>query len=140
MMDLMLRFGSRMPDVEERLRRNGVQVILPRRRRDKGAPPDFFAVVSEAPGFREQRREAGAFLQKHRVELSTYSRSHAERLELNFGIESDRLASVVTDLPFGPDFLRLLADLRIQLNVTVYGTSQDYQRQLGGDQAPEPAE
>lgn len=135
-MKVMLRFGERDQELEQRLRDEGATVILPRRRRDHGNPPDFFALVCEEGSVGTKLATIEQFLQRHAAALASYAQRHGDGPCLDWGFSCDEdFTTLVANLRFPPKLLSSLASLDIALNVSIYVSWEQMRGDKNEDQS-----
>ena len=131
-MDAMLGFAVRGSGFEPVAEQAGWGYFKCRRIKEAPVGLEHFSVLaSDAPEFDDQVQEVEAFLRAHRDVIENLRRQSLVHLQLIFGTGCE-CVDFVENHRFHPSFLALLAQLEIELNVSVYAAEPpDYLRELG---------
>lgn len=131
-MDAMLRFAVQESSFEPIAEHAGWEYYECRTPKDAPVGVDYFNVLaSDAPKFVDQVQQVEAFLRTHCDLIENLRRQSPLHFELDFGIGCEGV-EFVANHRFPPSFLALLAQLEIELNVSVYAAEPpDYLRELG---------
>ncbi len=117
-MSVMLRFGRRVPDLEEAFKKDGHEIVIPKRNRKE---LDKFNVAVTSPAtFNQAVTDTEEFLCKHIRGLRAYAAEVGRGPVLDIGIELDNPTFFMKGCCCPRGFLRLLVSLDIELWVSLY--------------------
>lgn len=120
-MNVMLRFGRRLPDVERDLASFGYEIIVPRALARLGRNDQFQITLASSGTFSQERDAAYSALSRLTGVLSGCRGADSSALaQLDFGIDADDLTHFYADHTIPLELMRLLLSLRIELNITIY--------------------
>lgn len=134
-MACMLRFGERVPEIEEYFRANGFQIHLVKRK-DEADAQRFNITIYDSEDFEACRRELERFVSKHGHALKSADSRRATPIfkEVDFRIFLDN-HFMVQSFRFSPEILATLADHHLELSLWSptergYATVRDWTSKL----------
>jgi hypothetical protein len=116
-MSVMLRFGRRVPELEEAFKKDGHEIVLPKKNRKE--LDKFNVAVTSAATFDQAVTDTEEFLCKHIRGLRVYAEV-GRGPSLDIGIELDNPAFFKNECLLPPSFLALLVSLNIRLCISLY--------------------
>ncbi len=117
-MSVMLRFGRRVPELEEAFTKDGHEIVIPKKNRKE---LDKFSVAVTSPAtFNQAVTDTEEFLCKNIRGLRVYAAEVGRGPSLDIGIELDNPAFFKNECLMPPSFLALLVSLNIRLCISLY--------------------
>ncbi len=116
-MSVMLRFGRRVPELEEAFKKDGHRIAIPKEKRKE--LDKFNVAVTSAPTFEEAVASTEEFLSRHMNALRTYA-DGGRGPALDIGIELDNPTFFMKGCYCRRPFLKLLVSLDIELWISLY--------------------
>jgi len=116
-MSVMLRFGRRVPELEEAFKKDGHRIAIPREKRKE--LDKFNVAVTSSATFADAIENIERFLSKYSEDLRAYADAGRGPV-LDIGIELDNPTFFMKGCCCPRGFLRLLVSLDIELWVSLY--------------------